>query len=105
MTQIPILLLKTRSIPNDSYEEHFSTVESPFTPSFVPVLEHQANETNLQNIKSLLRQRRLIEEYGGMILTSQRAVEGFARVVSELEQEEIDADRGSMVSPFLFFRF
>lgn len=107
MSCIPVLLLKTKSIPNDSYQDHFSTPESPFNPSFVPVLEHQPNDANLQNIKTLLRERRLSVRYGGMIFTSQRAVEGFARIVGELEQEEtekdIDADRGSTVSPFRFF--
>ena len=104
MPKIPVLLLKTKSVPNDGYEEHFSTPDSPFVPSFVPVLEHQPNEENLQRIKSLLRERKLNEEYGGMIFTSQRAVEGFARVVGELEQEPQGEDREDesrcMVSPF-----
>jgi uroporphyrinogen-III synthase len=101
MSKIPILLLKTKSIPTDNYEEHFSTPKSPFVPSFVPVLEHQPNEENLRRIKSLLKERRLNEEYGGMIFTSQRAVEGFARVVGELEREDRDGEdeRRSTVSP------
>lgn len=102
MSAIPILLLKTKSIPADSYEEYFATPALPFIPSFVPVLEHQPSEENLRRIKSLLRDRRLNQGHGGMIFTSQRAVEGFAKVVGDLEQEErtgSDESR-SMVSPF-----
>ena len=107
MLKIPVFLLKTKSIPNDSYEEHFSTPDSLFVPSFVPVLEHQPNEKNLQTVKALLRERRLNVQYGGMIFTSQRAVEGFARVVQELEQEQEDEtcspESRCMVSPFRSF--
>jgi uroporphyrinogen-III synthase len=108
-TAIPLLLLKTRTTPVDTYETHFSRSSSPFTPSFIPVLEHQPNEHNLARIKELLRERRLTEEYGGVIFTSQRAVEGFARVVGELDEEEekvrqgkiVGTESGSMVSPIL----
>ena len=114
-THIPILLLKTRTTPTDTYEAHFSRSSSPFTPTFIPVLEHQPNEQNLARIRTLLRERRLTEEYGGVIFTSQRAVEGFARVVGEVDEEEkkqeevrrgkiqIRTESGSMVSPILRF--
>jgi hypothetical protein len=114
-TAIPLLLLKTRTTPVDTYETHFSRSSSPFTSSFIPVLEHQPNEHNLARIKELLHERRLTEEYGGVIFTSQRAVEGFARVVGELDEEEeekvrqgkiVGTESGSMVSPILrFFHF
>ena len=107
-TAIPLLLLKTRTTPIDTYETHFSRSSSPFTPTFIPVLEHQPNEQNLARIKELLRERRLTEEYGGVIFTSQRAVEGFARVVGEVDEEvrRGKTESGSMVSPVLrFFHF
>ena len=83
---IPVLLLKTKSEPSDGYEEYFS--RPPHTATFVPVLEHRPNAANLAAVRSLLSERRLGPregaEYGGMIFTSQRAVEGFAGVVREL---------------------
>ena len=86
--QSPVLLLKTRSTPVDCYEEHFS--HEPFTPIFVPVLEHNPNEQNLDSIRSLLLDGKLGRnhdaKYGGMIFTSQRAVEGFATVVEQVER-------------------
>ncbi|KAF7508673.1 hypothetical protein GJ744_009065 [Endocarpon pusillum] len=84
--KIPILLLKTKSIPNDSYEEYFSIPSSLFAPVFVPVLEHKPNASNLEQVKKLLQEGELKRRYGGMIFTSQRAVEGFAQVVQELER-------------------
>lgn len=117
---IPILLLKTKSIPHDSYEEDFFSTSNPtttstppaplFQPVFVPVLEHQPIVQNLEVVKRWLREvggdgddgglkgrermRRRRRRYGGMIFTSQRAVEGFAAVVEELEEEKRMASRG-----------
>ena len=85
--KIPILLLKTKSLPNDSYEEYFSKSNLPFTPVFVPVLKHRSNAQNLGTVKGWLRDGQLREKYGGMIFTSQRAVEAFAGVVEELGKE------------------
>ncbi len=85
--KIAILLLKTKSIPSDSYEEYFSSPGSLFTPVFVPVLEHKPNVSNLEHVKKLLHEGELKRRYGGMIFTSQRAVEGFAQIVQELERE------------------
>jgi len=82
---IPIFLLKTRSIPHDGYEEKFST--SQFVPEFVPVLEHRMIEEGLDVVKELLGNKRIgagqDRKYGGMIFTSQRAVEAFAKLVDE----------------------
>lgn len=97
----PLLLLKTRSTPTDPYATHFSSPSSPFTPTFIPVLEHTPNKPNLARIKTLLRERSLQEGYGGCIFTSQRAVEGWARVVGEVDKEE-EGDDESMVSPLCF---
>ena len=99
ITRVPVLLLKTRSTPADGYEEYFS--KEPFTPIFVPVLEHRPNVHNLDLIRSLLRDGKLGRgrnaKYGGMIFTSQRAVEAFARVVDEVEA---DQSRGGTESEF-----
>lgn len=87
--RIPVLLLKTKSTPHDSYEEYLSSPTSSFTSLFVPVLEHKPNTSSLEHVKILLRDGELKRKYGGMIFTSQRAVEGFAQVVQELEGESI----------------
>lgn len=93
---IPVLLLKTKSSPADAYEELFSTASSngdssslSFEPTFVPVLQHQFDETGVDKLRTLLRQKRIGTspdcEFGGIIFTSQRAVEVFAHVVREDE--------------------
>jgi hypothetical protein len=86
---IPILLLKTRSVPHDGYEEFFTQVKDGlgFEPTFVPVLEHKFDEGNLKVVKGFLEEKTIKREegkkYGGMIFTSQRAVEAFGRLVEE----------------------
>lgn len=85
----PIFLLKTKSTPNDGYEEQFSAVnnERRFEPTFVPVLEHQFLDEGLGAVRDLLRNQEIGKRdenrYGGMIFTSQRAVEAFAGLVEE----------------------
>ena len=85
----PVLLLKTKSTPNDGYEEQFSTVRDGliFEPTFVPVLEHRFLEEGLSIVRDQLQQRKIGKEpgagYGGLIFTSQRAVEAFAKLVEE----------------------
>ena len=86
---IPVLLLKTKSIPNDGYEEQLSAVKEghSFEPIFVPVLEHQFLEEGISVVKELLRRKQISSDtgakYGGLIFTSQRAVEAFAKLVEE----------------------
>ncbi|KAG4430493.1 hypothetical protein IFR05_014017 [Cadophora sp. M221] len=88
-SSIPILLLKTKSTPNDGYEERFSTVTDglQFDPIFVPVLEHQFLDEGRNVVKDLLQKKQIGKDagkkYGGMIFTSQRAVEAFTRLVEE----------------------
>lgn len=86
--RIPVLLLKTKSTPDDSYEDYFS--HDPFIPTFIPVLEHRPNRQHLDFVRSLLVGGKLGRngnaEYGGIIFTSQRAVEGFAAVVDGAEE-------------------
>ncbi len=85
----PILLLKTKSIPNDGYEDRFSSKENGicYEPAFVPVLEHIYLEEGLDIVRDLLRKKQIGKvagsKYGGLIFTSQRAVEAFARLVEE----------------------
>ncbi|CAG8971382.1 hypothetical protein HYALB_00006932 [Hymenoscyphus albidus] len=92
--KIPILLLKTKSIPNDGYQEHFSSSKDDlqFDPIFVPVLEHQLLEDGMSVVRGLLQKKSISKEegakYGGMIFTSQRAVEAFAKLIEEGKGEE-----------------
>ncbi|KAE8448252.1 hypothetical protein EG329_009683 [Mollisiaceae sp. DMI_Dod_QoI] len=87
---IPILLLKTKSTPHDGYYDQFTSSNQTglkFQPTFVPVLEHQLLEDGLKTVRYLLQQKQISNEpgskYGGMIFTSQRAVEAFAKLVEE----------------------
>ncbi|ETS85523.1 hypothetical protein PFICI_03548 [Pestalotiopsis fici W106-1] len=90
----PILLLKTKSVPNDTYQELFSTPRDglEFAPIFVPVLQHQFQEDGMSRFRNLLRNGRISNkkdaQYGGLIFTSQRAVEGFAKLVEEGQDDE-----------------
>jgi uroporphyrinogen-III synthase len=87
-SRIPVLLLKTKSTPLDAYEQYFSadTRQWGFEPAFVPVLEHRFEESGLARVRTLL-DGRLISgsdgKYGGLIFTSQRAVEATAKIVKE----------------------
>ncbi|KAK0386937.1 hypothetical protein NLU13_5250 [Sarocladium strictum] len=93
----PILLLKTQSGPNDAYLELFSKPHGPsgsrhFSPSFVPVLRHHFRDEEMDRVRSLLRDRKISRAedaaFGGMIFTSQRAVEAFASLVEEGKDDE-----------------
>lgn len=87
--RIPVFLLKTKSSPGDSYEDLFNGHDHgySFNPVFVPVLQHKLDEENLASVKSLLQQRGVSAgedaSFGGMIFTSQRAVEAFVKVVQD----------------------
>ncbi|KAM3072063.1 hypothetical protein ACMFMG_008524 [Clarireedia jacksonii] len=92
--RVPAFLLKTKSIPNDGYEEKFQDVKvegSGFEPVFVPVLEHKFVEEGVQEVKAFLKNREIGNQdknkYGGLIFTSQRAVELFAKLVEEGNDE------------------
>lgn len=91
--KIPILLLKTKSTPGDAYEDIFSQPqhELTFDPSFVPVLEHTFDEQGLASIGSILESRQIGyhpgASYGGLIFTSQRAVEAFTKLVQDRQGE------------------
>jgi uroporphyrinogen-III synthase len=89
----PVLLLKTRSVPGDAYEELFSAPPNgpSFEPSFVPVLEHRFDEQGMAKVRSALENRAIgtaaDAAYGGLIFTSQRAVEAFTKLVEERRGE------------------
>lgn len=89
-SKIPLILLKTRSQPDDSYEDLFSDSASNYAPTFVPVLQHKPNLDSLNRLRDLLARGCFGGDephYGGLIFTSQRAVEAFASVVQELEAD------------------
>jgi len=102
----PVLLLKTRSTPHDGYEEYFSKGE--YDPVFIPVLQHCFNHENLRAVKELFisgafggnrgdGQKAKEKKYGGLIFTSQRAVEGFAQMVMEIGVPSASAVSHSLV--------
>lgn len=99
---IPVLLLKTRSQPDDTYEECFASKATrasaagafeealpfDFAPHFIPVLEHTHNTSTLAGLENQLRYAELKRKYGGMIFTSQRAVEAWAAAVYNVQQDQ-----------------
>ena len=84
---LPVLLLKTKSTPTDAYAEYLAA--HGFQPIFVPVLDHKPIVANVEHVRVLLKEHSFgrgdSAKYGGLIFTSQRAVEGFAQVVSEID--------------------
>uniref|UniRef100_A0A8H7NIC9 Tetrapyrrole biosynthesis uroporphyrinogen III synthase domain-containing protein n=1 Tax=Bionectria ochroleuca TaxID=29856 RepID=A0A8H7NIC9_BIOOC len=80
---VPILLLKTKSTPIDTYEELFSSSPVPssgsdeartsFSPQFVPVLQHRLEEPGVNALRDHLQNQSI----------SPRAVEAFAKTVDE----------------------
>jgi uroporphyrinogen-III synthase len=92
---IPILLLKTKSVPTDTYEELFHTLDNGrYAPVFVPVLEHRFKRDALSAVRQHVISRGFVPEaqqgratYGALIFTSQRAVEAFTEVVEEIRAE------------------
>lgn len=91
---VPVLLLKTKSMPGDGYEDIFSQPQNglSFDPSFVPVLEHRFEEDGMTKIESILGSKMIGRQheasYGGLIFTSQRAVEAFAKIVQDGQGEK-----------------
>lgn len=107
----PIFLLKTAATPRDLYDEYFrnefrvSTHDNNsygygFDPVFVPVLSHRMHAENLARVESFFTSQNhqngggddeggggsFIGEnrtYGGMIFTSQRAVEAFRHILEQ----------------------
>lgn len=107
LDQIPVYLLKTKNSPTDSYEEYFEKLENgKYKPIFVPVLEHMFRDDALRNLRRSAERfafaagseadaRRKAtnnpaKRYGGIIFTSQRAVDAFAITISKLHPDKID---------------
>lgn len=92
---VPVLLLKTKSTPGDSYEDMFSQPQGAvtFVPSFVPVLEHRLDEAGVTRVQSILQSQMVGKHfgaaYGGLVFTSQRAVEAFTRIVQDGPGKEV----------------
>lgn len=95
----PILLLKTKSAPTDTYEELFAAYDGHrYAPIFVPVLEHRFRRDALDTVRQNIINRGLVPTsqngvaaYGALIFTSQRAVEAFHEVVEGIRNEGIYA--------------
>lgn len=95
--RIPILLLKTKSTPGDGYEDYFKSLDNgKYEPTFVPVLEHRFRQDHLQEIRNLISNGEFglshdrngkMPKYGGIIFTSQRAVEAFSQVIEWARQQ------------------
>jgi uroporphyrinogen-III synthase len=99
--RVPILLLKTKSVPRDTYEELFQTIDNGrYAPVFVPVLEHRFKRDALSEVRQHVLNRGFVPKsnqglatYGALIFTSQRAVEAFTEVVEEIRTEgALDVD-------------
>ncbi|KAL1793827.1 hypothetical protein ACET3X_007248 [Alternaria dauci] len=100
-TKIPILLLKTKSVPKDAYEELFLTLDNGrYAPVLVPVLEHRFKREALHHVRQHVLNRGFVPTsqqglatYGALIFTSQRAVEAFSEVVEEIRRDgSLDVD-------------
>lgn len=106
--QVPVYLLKTKSSPTDAYEEHISSLEDgKYRPIFVPVLDHIFRDDALRTLRrsaerfafasgseaSGLRKatHNPAKKYGGLVFTSQRAVDAFATVIAKLDPKKLHA--------------
>ncbi len=110
---IPVLLLKTKSTPGDSYQELLSTAhrgpahDLAFSPRFVPVLLHRFADKGTGRLRDLLKRGRIGHspgcDYGGLIFTSQRAVEAFAQVVQDGRGAYIDGSNSAPVGLYVTY--
>ncbi|MCJ1392958.1 hypothetical protein MMC18_005830 [Xylographa bjoerkii] len=98
----PLLLLKTRNTPTDAYDTYFSpspsasaTTTSHLQPTFIPVLQHAFLAPSLSHLHALLSLPARDFPYGGLICTSQRAVEALGQVLEELAASATPLQRNS----------
>lgn len=75
--RLNVILLKTKSVPKDPYEEYFT--EQGISPIFVPVLDHAMVNPDL-----LLAACQGISKYSGLIVTSQRSVEAIGTALTQM---------------------
>lgn len=88
---VPVILLKTRSPAGDAYEDLFSAPaldgHHQFAPQFVPVLQHQYEDEGMEKVRAILQDKQISSRddasFGGLIFTSQRAVEAFTQLVQD----------------------
>jgi uroporphyrinogen-III synthase len=93
-SNIPVLLLKTKSIPIDGYQDIFAG-QNDYLPSFLPVLEHRFRDDTLVWLAKVTLAHGFnsgptadpASSFGGLIFTSQRAVEAFTCIVESLEPQ------------------
>ncbi|KAK1825585.1 tetrapyrrole biosynthesis, uroporphyrinogen III synthase [Podospora conica] len=89
LNKTPIFFLKTKSTPGDAYEEQFSHATNgfDFDPAFVPVLEHRFMDAGMAKVRAILKSNSISRAegcpYGGLVFTSQRAVEAFSALIRE----------------------
>ena len=91
--RVPVLLLKTPSQPVDRYRECLESLDNAkYQPVFIPVLQHEILPDAISRLESLLASGAFKStsssagrRYGGIIFTSQRAVEAFGEVMRNLE--------------------
>lgn len=91
--RVTVLLLKTPSLPTDRYRETLELLgNGKYQPVFIPVLQHEILPDAISHLESLLTSGAFksnssgnIPRYGGIIFTSQRAVEAFGQVIKNLE--------------------
>lgn len=110
LDKTPIYLLKTKSSPTDTYEEHLHSLSNngqTYQPIFVPVLEHMFRDDALRTLRRSAERfafaggspadarrqatHNSARKYSGIIFTSQRAVDAFASVVAKLDPEKVAA--------------
>jgi uroporphyrinogen-III synthase len=108
LDQVPVYLLKTKSNPTDAYEDHISQLDNAkYQPMFVPVLDHIFRDDALRTLRRAAERfafaggseadaRRKAtnnpaKKYGGIVFTSQRAVDAFATVVAKLDPTKINS--------------
>lgn len=109
---IPVILLKN---PSSGHTDPYTTlsISSPpsqtsnYKPLYVPVLEHTFNLEPISRVLSSFQKSGLIYEdsktffpYGGLIFTSQRAVEAFASALHHFSHSVNDStsDASSMIA-------
>ena len=81
-----LLLLKTRSLPHDPYTAQFARPH--YDPVFLPVLTHTPSARALAVLTALLRATPPFPHHGGLVITSQRAVEVLSTAISEAAHDD-----------------
>lgn len=77
-----VFLLKNKTVPRDPYLEIFQSEQSPVTPEFLPLLQHEYIDPPA--LKRVLESQDFIEKSGPIIITSQRAIEAVNTHLNDL---------------------